>query len=216
MNFLKVIIPSFNEIKSIRILVPKLNKHKIDYLIINDGSTDGTEKFLKNNISSNNYINIFKNSGYDNAIFEGYKYAKTKKYKFIATFDSDLQHRIIDLVKLSKFTKDYDLIIGNRDRKNLLIEKIINKYFYKKYLISDILSGLKIYNIEKINFHKPNKTKTAGMFFSLIAISKNIKIKNYPIKINNRKFGKSKFGEFITGNFSLFHCFINTLVYLKK
>ena len=125
MNFLKVIIPSFNEIKSIRILVPKLNKHKIDYLIINDGSTDGTEKFLKNNISSNNYINIFKNSGYDNAIFEGYKYAKTKKYKFIATFDSDLQHRIIDLVKLSKFTKDYDLIIGNRDRKNLLIEKII-------------------------------------------------------------------------------------------
>ena len=215
MKSLKVLIPAFNEIKSLKVLIPQLQKKNIDYLIINDGSNDGTENFLKKNINANNFITNKKNIGYERSIFKGYQLAINEKYEFIATFDSDLQHNIKDLITLLNFVKDYDFVIGTRDKKNLFIESIINKYFYKKYFILDALSGLKIYNIKKIKFKYPKNVNKAGMFFVIMALKSNARIKNHPIKINKRKYGNSKFGQFFFRNINLLYCFLNTIMLLR-
>ena len=80
-----VIIPAKNEEKKILHTISLLPKGN-DYVIVNDNSTDNTEKLLiKNNL---NYINLIEH-GYDSAINYGIKFALQKNYSKIITFDAD-------------------------------------------------------------------------------------------------------------------------------
>lgn len=212
MDDILIVIPSFNEFLSLKKILPKLEKKNLNYLVIDDGSTDETKQFLKKKYVDN-YLSYKNNKGYEYAIYLGYKFAKNKNYSYLVTFDGDGQHNLNDLTTLFKIYKNYDLLVGERDKKNLLIENLINKYFYNKYNINDILCGLKMYNIKKIKFFKPLKKKnTAGMIFTIMAIKSKPKIKNIPIKINKRSFGVSKFGDTFFGNFNFLNYFINLLV----
>ena len=73
-----MIIPAYNEEKSIVRTVNSLKKAKIkngtiDYIIVNDGSTDSTKEVCeKENL---NYINLPMNLGIGGAVQTGYKYA---------------------------------------------------------------------------------------------------------------------------------------------
>ena len=68
-----ILIPSYNEEKTSKKIIKKLNKNNV--YIINDASTDNTKNLTKNrNIK---IINNKKNIGYENSLFKGLK--KTKK-----------------------------------------------------------------------------------------------------------------------------------------
>ncbi len=64
---LYVLVPCFNEIKTINKIIQKLIKLKknIKIIIIDDGSTDGTKEFIQKNIKKKIYkfINLKKNYG---------------------------------------------------------------------------------------------------------------------------------------------------------
>lgn len=51
MNQVILVIPAFNEEKNIQAVVENLirNYPELDYVVINDGSTDGTEEILRKN-----------------------------------------------------------------------------------------------------------------------------------------------------------------------
>ena len=46
---LGIVIPSKNEFQSLKKIVNKLREKKLNFVIINDGSTDNTDKYLKEN-----------------------------------------------------------------------------------------------------------------------------------------------------------------------
>ena len=66
-----VLIPAFNEYKTLRNLLKKIS---VKVLIINDASTDKTKKLLKNN--NVEIINNSKNLGYEKSLIKGFKFIK--------------------------------------------------------------------------------------------------------------------------------------------
>lgn len=138
-----ILIPCFNEIKDL----PKITKRLKNYnvLVINDFSNDGTKTFLKkNNI---NHLNTKKQEGQINALIIGFKFIlkNYKKCKYIITFDADGEHKVSDIKKfINKIKFKPDIVLGIRNRKNRLMEKIISFLFYSKFNIKDPMSGFKM------------------------------------------------------------------------
>ena len=111
-----VIIPAYNEEESILGVVDDLEKNapQADYIVVNDGSTDGTQAILEANGIP--HINLIKNLGIGGAVQTGYKYALANDYDVAIQFDGDGQHSakyIADLVAPIE-SKGANLVVGSR------------------------------------------------------------------------------------------------------
>ncbi len=87
-----VMIPCYNEEETILDTVQNLKKHcpDVDFLVINDCSTDNSENILKeNNIP---YISFPCNLGIGGGVQAGYLYAKENGYDITIQMDGDGQH----------------------------------------------------------------------------------------------------------------------------
>lgn len=203
-----ILIPSYNEEKTLKKIIKKLNKNNV--YIINDASTDNTKNLTKNrNIK---IINNKKNIGYENSLFKGLKKIKNKKYDYVITMDADGEHSTSSIKKMEIFCNKYspDLVIGNRSRKNRISEKIVSFLFKSKYNISDPLSGFKAYKLSSIRLYLKNYKIKQIFLVDLIYlfIKKKLKIFNIDIKSNVKPIRKSKVGNLLLANFKIITCLI--------
>ena len=93
-----MIIPAYNEEESILQTVQGIIDYRnsvnfqLDYVVINDGSTDSTKEILiQNNL---NAVHLVQNLGIGGAVQTGYKYALDNDYDVAVQFDGDGQHDI--------------------------------------------------------------------------------------------------------------------------
>ena len=193
---LGIVIPSKNEFQSLKKIVNKLREKKLNFVIINDGSTDNTDKYLKEN-----KLNFIKNQisiGYTRSIIKGVKYFRSKNFDYILTMDADGEHNIKYLNKFKKKlnTKDYDLIVANRFYKNRVSEKIVSFFTKHKLAIEDPLSGFKLYKVrtfmENIKYFKDNNFFVDYMAF---LVKKNYKVININYHNKILKNRKSRMGN---------------------
>lgn len=113
---LLVIIPAYNEEESISSTVDELTSTLpgVDYVVVNDGSKDGTERICLEH--GYNYVSLPVNSGLTVGFQTGMKYALRNGYDYALQFDADGQHRpeyiskILDLA----VAEDVDIVIGSR------------------------------------------------------------------------------------------------------
>jgi len=150
-NQVIILIPSHNEIKTLKKICLKIRKLHLKFLVIDDASNDGTLQWLKN--EGINYINNKKNIGYENSIIIGMNYIiRYSKSKYLITFDADGEHQTRDLIKMINALtyENVDMIIGNRSKFNRLSEYILSFLFFKKFNVKDPLSGFKAYSIKKL------------------------------------------------------------------
>jgi len=195
MDSIIILIPSYNELPNLKKI---LEKNKKLFFIVDDCSNDKTEIFLKKRKIS--YIRNKKKLGYEESLLKGMNYIikKYKKKKIICTVDGDNEHPVKIVNKISKlFLKnDCDILICNRKIKNRFLEKILSILFYKKYKISDPMSGMKIYRIsslKKIINSVSNKFFLVDLLY--LGIKKKFKIINYEIQTErNLKNSKVGFG----------------------
>ena len=123
-NKISIIIPAYNEKSTITIIVDKLIKLalieniKKEIIIVNDCSTDGTEKLIENIVASHLdteivYLKHSKNAGKGAAIHTGIKSA-TGDYLMIQ--DADLEYDPNEINKLLKPIIDgyADVVYGSR------------------------------------------------------------------------------------------------------
>ena len=116
---LSIIIPVYNEVKTIDKVIfkiKKLSKIKKQIIIVDDGSTDGTTdqlKKLKKQYKIDNIILCKKNKGKGHAIKLG---KKKIKYKFTIIQDADLEYDPKDYFKILKVLnrKKYKVVYGSR------------------------------------------------------------------------------------------------------
>ena len=106
---LTVIVPIYNEKNFLTKILNKLIKIKIKKLqiiIVDDGSNDGSTRILKNTYLKNKKINkiIFhnKNYGKGSAIKSAQKYIKGD---YVVIQDADLEYDPKDLVKIYSYIK---------------------------------------------------------------------------------------------------------------
>lgn len=112
-----IIIPAYNESENILKTVENIKKYKkisLDYIVINDGSTDNTADILReNNI---NFIDLTFNLGIGAAVQTGYKYAYYNNYDIAIQFDGDGQHDInyVDRLIDPLIKNEADMVTGSR------------------------------------------------------------------------------------------------------
>ncbi len=111
-----IIIPAYNEAKSLPNLIENIEKTlpDFDYVIINDGSWDGTKKI--GNKEKWNIVHLPINSGIGVAVQTGYCYALENDYDIAIQIDGDGQHDIRYLPEIVRpiEEKTADVVIGSR------------------------------------------------------------------------------------------------------
>lgn len=203
---LLVIIPAYNEYKTIKNIILKVKKIA-DVLVIDDNSTDTTYKISKK--YSNYTIKNNCNKGYDASLFKGFRFVfkNFKKYDYIITMDGDGQHKAkyIKLLYKKIIQGKYDCIIGKRDKYNRVSESICSFFSAPLIGISDPFSGMRCYDLKKLKlcFSRINKKKRYGGLFLFY-----LDLRNYELKISVNENKDSKFGRGLITHLSLIKYFL--------
>ena len=147
---LSIIIPVFNEIQCIERFTKRIfncfDIEQYEYIFINDGSNDGTERWLTKNIKpfelSKNItlIDLPKNYGKGYALRKGMEIAKGD---YIMLIDSDLEYDPKDCLEM------YNIITSNPNIKALFGSRFVSgKIQYRKYFLNSIVARINtfVYN----------------------------------------------------------------------
>lgn len=118
-----IIIPAYNEEKTITALLEQLEKPEIselaDILVMNDASLDSTNWITKRR--NHAVVTHVFNLGYGSSLQLGYKYAVRKKYQYVIQMDADGQHDVCNIPAIYRAltTPDKDgtvpdIVLGSR------------------------------------------------------------------------------------------------------
>lgn len=205
-----VVIPCFNEADSILNLIEEAKpfSHLVDFLFINDGSTDGTEEILKQ--ANATYISLPVNLGIGGSVQTGIIYALRNNYNFCMQLDGDGQHppKYIESMITYMREKDCDILIGSRNLIGTSTGTSVMRSYAGKFLsyvlnvsfknlnCTDPTSGYRILNRKAIGVYADNYPKDYPEPIALaIAHKKNLLIKEFHVQMRERKTGRSSISK---------------------
>ena len=218
---LTIIIPVYNEISSLPVILKKVfddtPKIKKKIIIVDDCSNDGTRKWLIKKKKNSNIKVILKkkNEGKGSAVMEGIKH--TKLNDVILIQDADLEYFPKDINKLlKKIRSGDDIVFGNRFHKlshyhyktfaiaNFFISKFVSILYLFK--ISDVAVCYKMFKRNVID-HITINSKDFMFDFEFVSkvLKKNIwKISEVNISYKGRTFKEGKKISWLDGFRALF------------
>jgi len=184
---ISLIIPAYNEEKTIGTIVKKAKRYVDEVIVVDDGSHDKTyEIALKYGAK---VIRHNRNMGYIQALRTGFK---ASSGDIIVTMDADGQHNPEDIPRLLHplLRGNADLVLGVRD-KLTLSEKIITLLTNFRVKISDASTGFRALKREIALKMKIKGLCTCGTFV-LEAMKLGAKVSEVKINVNPRKHGRSR------------------------
>lgn len=109
-----LIIPAYNEEESLKSTVDSVIRKvpSVDYLVVNDGSKDGTVSVCREN--SYPFLDLPTNLGLAGAFQAGMKYAYRHGYDCAIQFDADGQHLPEHIEPMVEALENADIVIGSR------------------------------------------------------------------------------------------------------
>ncbi len=109
-----VLVPAFNASRYLPELLTRLRQYVCEehFLIVDDGSTDGTLRILKEN--NVNYVSFRQNRGKGAALMAGFEYAIRQGYRSVLTIDADLQHLPEEIPRFFALDNGQRVIVGTR------------------------------------------------------------------------------------------------------
>lgn len=145
-----IVIPAKNEAESLKTLLPELKGlfHKVELIVVNDGSTDNTIEVCEENGAR--VLTHKSSKGNGASIKTG---ARNASHETIVFMDGDGQHKPEDVLKLlEKFKEGADMVVGARSRKSqasffrLVANSIYNSLssWMSGSKIEDLTSGFRI------------------------------------------------------------------------
>ena len=205
---LSIVFPLFNEEKRLLKFLREIkkfsfkNKLNIEFILVNDGSTDSSLKLLKNFKKENSQIKRFNIISYKKNKGKGYALKKgvlKASNKWTLTMDIDLSvtfSQINQWIKKKYIKQKIDIYFGSRllkDSKidarkhrvfmgkifNFILNTLINSNFIK---VNDTQCGFKLYksNIAKNIFRNIKENGYVhDVEILIISHKKNILLKNY-------------------------------------
>lgn len=202
---ISVVIPVFNEEKSVAILHRELLavleplSRPFEIIFIDDGSTDQTLAELKK-LSPTRIIVFSRNFGKSQALQAGFDAARGT---YIFTLDGDLQD---DPEEIPRFlrkleTERLDLLCGWKHRRQdafakRLVSKIANvtTAFFTGARVHDMNCGYKLYRQEVAR--TLNLFGDMHRYIPALAAAQGFRLGELPVHHRPRSFGLSKYGNF--------------------
>ena len=201
---ISVVLPAHNEAENIRTTVENcisyLENNVSDYevVVVNDGSSDGTQKIVEELKSTNSKIvlvNHAQNMGYGSALRSGFDKASCE---YIFFMDSDGQFDINDLDRLLPLVSAKDVVIGYREDRADSFIRSLNAWLYGLYIY--LTFGLKVRDMDcafkvfsKKAYQDIRPIKSGGALYSvefLIKLKRNgLTLKEVPVRHFPRRFG---------------------------
>lgn len=205
------IIPAYNESKTILKVINSALEFG-DVTVINDCSTDNTEEIIS---TTNAFlINNPTNMGYEISLSLGIRSALNRNYSFLITLDGDGQlspsktPEILNLLKLN------DAVIGNRNLKPRIAEKLSGKITNLIFGFQDPFCGLKAYSLKSLkNTEKLHYNTSIGTELIIRMAKGRKKIKQIDIAVVDRIGSQSTFGKnSLILNIKFLFFFIRTMI----
>lgn len=215
MKEILIIIPAYNEERTIKLVLDDLHKVGMmdvaDVLVVNDASKDNTNYIVKK--EKVKLVTHVFNLGYGSAIQLGYKYAVRRGYKYVIQMDADGQHDVSNVQKLVKElqTPDADgrypdIVIGSRFlpgsgdyqvgcMKRFAIK--VFRHYIKRHtgqVITDPTSGLQAFRFPAFLYYSKyanfdERYPDANMILQMILLK--YQVREIPAQMHQRDFGTS-------------------------
>lgn len=209
-----VIVPAYNEEKSIEKVVRSLADIPVDCLVINDGSVDSTVEILRAMRAP--HVDLFQNLGIGGAVQTGYRYALQNGYDIAVQFDGDGQHDASYIRRILKpiMRGDADIVVGSRfvgdeslfkssyaRRVGITVLSFILKMMSGQR-VRDVTSGFRAVNRDVIKLFAHSYPSDYPEPESLgVALTCGFTVLEVPVAMHERQTGKSS----IRGMSSLYY-----------
>lgn len=216
MNPYLVIIPTYNEIENIDAMIHRVMglEKKIDLLIVDDNSPDGTAEVVKSLQNTYpNQLHILQRAGKNGlgtAYIAGFHWALEREYQYICEMDCDFSHPVDQLPKLiEKCEAEADVCVGSRyvggvvNVVNWPMGRVLMSYYASKYVqfitglnIADTTAGFVCYKRKVLETIGIDDIKFRGYAFQIEmkfrTSRRGFKIAEHPIIFTDRTAGTSK------------------------
>lgn len=209
MDVLYIIIPAYNEEENIRQVIeqwhPIVEKHhgdgKSKLVIVNDGSKDNTYKIMRDLMDAYPYLEPLTkaNKGHGATVLYGYHYALEHDADYIFQTDSDGQTEPGEFEEFWEQRKHYDMLIGNRNKREDGRDRVIVTKVLK--LVLKVCFGVTVtdantpYRLMQAGTLKkyigliPVDFNLSNVLISVIYAKKSLKVKYLPITFRERQGG---------------------------
>lgn len=200
-----VIIPAYNEEKSIENTIRNLTEYApdFDYIIVNDCSLDNTLQLCKE--KGLHILNLPINLGIGGAVQTGYLYALQNGYDIAVQFDGDGQHdaKYLEQMRDTLAEQKLDMLIGSRFIEKEGFQSSGLRRFGIRFFsvliklltgtrILDPTSGMRMVNRDIIKIFAKQYPKDYPEPESVVAIlNKKKKVSEYPVVMKEREEGVS-------------------------
>jgi glycosyltransferase involved in cell wall biosynthesis len=199
-----IIVPAFNESRSVGKLVRRLNRllPLCHVLVIDDGSTDDTVRQIPVGAS---VVSLPFNLGIGGAMQTGYRYAALHGYDVAVQVDGDGQHRPSEVRKLLEalLSQEADLVVGSRFLEAKRFKSSLTRLTGIRVLsawiqclcglkITDCTSGFRAVNHKVIRAYAhwyPEDYPEPEVV--LLLHRSNFKVIEVPVKMRRRMYGQS-------------------------
>jgi len=214
-----VVIPTYNERENIARIVDAVlgQDSRLELLIVDDGSPDGTADIVKGIIARNPRVHILeraKKLGLGTAYLAGFTWALTQDFNYVFEMDADFSHDPAHLPQFLVAIQNADLVLGSRYLQgrvsvvNWPISRLLLSYFANVYARSvtglpvwDSTGGFKCFRravLEAIDLERVHSNGYAFQIeMSFKAWKKGFRIAEIPIVFVDRTEGTSKMSKAI-------------------
>lgn len=218
MNDSIVIIPTYNEIENIELIIRAIFslEKSFDILVVDDNSPDLTQLKVKElqNKFDNLYLEVrTEKSGLGTAYIHGFKWSLAHNYDYIFEMDADFSHNPKDLIKLYNACcmDGADMAIGSRYIKgvnvvNWPLSRVLLSYLASIYVriitgmkIQDTTAGFICYKRKVLESMELDKIKFIGYAFQIEmkfrTFVNKFRIVEIPVIFTDRTRGESKLSK---------------------
>jgi len=188
-----VVVPTYNNYKTIKEVLTGIQKITMDIIVVNDGSTDDTLNILRE-FDNIEVINLAKNKGKGYALRQAFEYAFEQGFEYAVTIDADGQHYPSDINLFLDFIPEGNVLVtGDRNINQQKLSKgssFANRFsnfwfrFLTSYSLPDTQSGFRLYPLESVNKIKWLTYRYEFELEVLVRCAwKGVKLKSIPVNV---------------------------------
>ena len=213
-----VVLPTYNELESLPVVLERLFAHnpQVSVLIVDDASPDGTGKLADRMAKADARIQVLHReakNGLGAAYIAGFRLGLSQGFDYLIEMDADGSHRSEDLVKLIEASNRADLVIGSRWIRGGAVEnwawhRVALSRFGNLYAramlgakIRDMTAGFRVFRADLVAKLIETEVASAGYSFQIEmawrASKLGAEITEVPITFVEREFGSSKMSSAI-------------------